>query len=111
MRKALGLALALVFALSLSAAAEEMKILGKVKAVDPADHSFTLEDGTKLSASDGHLTDLAPGDKVQAVYEMQGGKKIVTDLDRRTGGPDGQETTNFGSTIGNRLDSLEAPSE
>jgi len=107
MGKGLGLALALTLALSLSAAAAEMKA-GTVKAVDPATHSFMLEDGTQLSVSDSYLSDLKPGDKVEAVYEMQGGKKIVTDLNRRTIGIDGQATTNFGSATPDRLNSIES---
>jgi len=94
MRKVLGLTLATLLTLTLSAAAEEVK--GTIKAVDPADQSVVLEDGTKLSVSESHLSDLAPGDQVQAVYQTQGGKKIVTDLDHRTT-VGGQETTNFGS--------------
>lgn len=107
MRKVLGLGLALLLTLTLSAAAEE--ITGKVKAVDPADHSFVLEDGTRLWVSDDHLTELVPGEGVQAVYEMRDGKKIVTDLDHRTMGGDGQETTNFGSAHhGTPIDSIQA---
>jgi len=102
MGKGLALAAALVVALSLSAAAEE--VTGKVKAIDRADHSFVLEDGTRLSASDSQLTDLTPGEKVQAVYENQGGMKVVIGLDHRTQGSDGQETTNFfGSTTGSNM--------
>ena len=108
MGKALGLALALTLALSLSALAEQTK--GKVKAIDAADHSFVLEDGTKLWVSEGSLTELTPGDQVQAVYEMQGGKKVVTDLERRTTGPEGQATTNFGSNRA-RSSELQAPGD
>ena len=108
MGKALGFTLALTLALSLSAAAGEMKSAGTVKAVDPAGHSFVLEDGTRYVVSDSYLNELKPGDKVEAVYEMQGDKKIVTDLNRRTIGSDGQATTNFGSRTGNRLDSIES---
>ena len=97
MGKGLGLALALVFALAMSAAAEE--VTGKVKAIDRADHSFTLEDGTRLSASDSQLADLTLGEKVQAAYETRGNTKVVIGLDRRTQG-EGQETTNLGSSTG-----------
>ena len=93
MRKVLGFGLALVLALPLAAGAEG--ITGKVETVDPADHSIVLEDGTKLSVSDQQLIDLAPGEQVKATYEMQGGKRVITDLDHRTMGSDGQETTNF----------------
>lgn len=106
MRKVLGLAFALLLASSLSAAAEEAK--GKVKTIDRADQSFVLEDGTRLWVSDIHITDLAPGDQVRAVYETQGGKKIVTDLDHRTIGSDGQETTNFGTLNGTPNDRYQA---
>ncbi len=105
MIKGLGLALVLGFALSLPAAAEE--VTGKVKAIDRADHSFVLEDGTRLSASDSQLADLTLGDKVQAAYETQGNTKVVIGLDRRTQG-EGQETTNFGSKTGPMIDSYQA---
>jgi Cu/Ag efflux protein CusF len=101
MVKVLGLALAFVLALSLSAASAETKG-GTVKAVDAADKSFTLEDGTKLSVSDTYVGELKPGDKVQAVYEMQGDKKVVTELDRRVDS-DGAETSNFGSRMPQRI--------
>jgi hypothetical protein len=107
MRKVLGLGLALLLTFTLSAAAEE--IAGKVKAVDPAEHSFVLEDGTRLWVSDDHLTELSPGEQVQAVYEMRDGKRIVTDLDHRTMGADSQETTNFGSAHhGTPIDGIQA---
>jgi Cu/Ag efflux protein CusF len=93
MRKVVGLGLALVLALPLAAAADGIK--GTIKTVDPADHSIVLEDGTKLWVSEDRLTDLSPGEQVQAVFETQGGKRLVTDLEHRVVGSDGQETTNF----------------
>lgn len=99
MRKALALGLALAFTLPLTAAATE-QVRGKVKSIDPADHSIVLDNGTKLWVSDDYITELTPGQQVQAAYEMQGGKRIITDLDRRTMGPEGQETTNFYSRYG-----------
>jgi hypothetical protein len=104
MIKGLGLALVLGFALSLPAAAEE--VTGTVTAIDRADHSFVLEDGTRLSASDSQLADLTLGDKVQAAYETQGNTKVVIGLDRRTQG-EGQETTNFGSKTGSMIESYQ----
>jgi len=96
MRKAFGLALALTLTLTLSAAAADVK--GTVRSVEPADHSFTLDDGTRLWVEEGSsLGTLAPGDSIQASYEVKGDRKVVTVLDRRAKGPDGQETTNFGS--------------
>ena len=103
MGKGLGLALALVFALAMSAAAE-MEVTGKVKAIDKADQSIVLEDGTRLSVSESQLADLTLGDKVQATYEVKGNTKLVIGLDRRTRGSDGQETTNFGSSTGAMID-------
>jgi hypothetical protein len=102
MRKVLGFALATLLTLTLSATAEEVR--GKIKVIDRADQSIVLDDGTKLSVSENHFRDMAPGDQVQAVYQMQGGKKIVTDLDHRTV-VGGQETTNFGSFGGTEIDS------
>ena len=106
MRKVLGLGLALLLTMTLSAAAEE--VAGKVKAVDPADHSFVLQDGTKLWVSDDQITELTAGEQVQAVYEMLDGKRVVTDLEHRAI-VDGQETTNFGSLHhGTPVDSIQA---
>jgi uncharacterized protein YrrD len=99
MSKVLGLSLALVFALSLPAIAAEK--LGTVKSVDRASQSFTLEDGTQLSVSDGALADLTPGQKVRAAYEVKGGKNVVTQLNRVD-----TPTTNFGSAIVARPDYL-----
>lgn len=105
MKKILWLTLALSLTLTLSAAAEEVR--GKIKAVDSADQAIVLEDGTRLWVSSSHLTDLRAGDQVQAVYETQGGKKIVTDLEHRTMGPEG-ETTNFGTLGGTPTDPIQA---
>lgn len=89
MRKVLGFGLALVLMLPLSAAADGIK--GKV-----------------LWVSDGQLADLTPGEPVQAMYEMQGGKRMVTDLDHRTVGSDGQETSNFFSRQPSPIDLMQS---
>jgi len=102
MRKVLGFGLALVLALPLAAAADA--ITGKVKTVDPADHSIVLEDGTKLWVSDDRLTDITPGEQVQAMYQMQDGKRVVTGLELRTRGLDGGQTTNFFSRTPSPID-------
>ena len=94
MKRILGIALAVLFALPLAAAAEE--VIGKIKAVDRADHAFVLEDGTRLWVDEGRLGDLREGDKVQATFATKDGKKVVTELERRTV-IDGTETTNFGN--------------
>ena len=96
MTKRLGLALALVLTFAMSVSAAELA--GKVKSVDAADHSFVLEDGTRLWLADGASPDVMPGEKVLATYEMKGDKKVVTGLDRRVIGTEGQETTNLGMT-------------
>lgn len=83
MGKALGLTLALLLTLSLSAAAEQAT--GTIKMIDRTDNSIVLDDGTRLSVSYNHLMDVAPGNQVQAVYETQGGKKIVTELSTNLG--------------------------
>ena len=94
MRKILGVALAILFALPLAAAAEE--VTGKIKTIDRADQTFVLEDGTRLSIDEGQLADLKEGEKVQATFAAKGGKNVVVELDRRTVA-DGAETTNFAS--------------
>jgi hypothetical protein len=93
MKRILGITLAMLFALPLAAAAEEA--MGKVKTVDRADHAFVLEDGTRLWVNDGWLDVLQAGEKVQATYATMDGKKVVTEMQRRTV-VDGVETTNFG---------------
>jgi len=87
MKKALGLAIALTLAFSLTAAAEETR--GTIRWTNAADHSIVLDDGTRLWVSEGQFADLAPGDQVQAAYETKGDKKVVTQLGRRVPGPDG----------------------
>ena len=106
MRKVLGLVLALLVTVALSAAAEEVK--GTVKAIDRADHSIVLDDGTKLTVSDSQLTTLTPGDQVRAMYQMEGGKNVVTDLGLRGIGSDFRGTTNWGPTYGTEIDSIQA---
>ena len=91
MKKILGLTLALTLALSMSAVAAEKG--GTVKSIDPATNSFTLEDGTQLTVSQGTVIELAPGEKVRAAYEVKGGKNMVVEINRMTTGPDGQLTT------------------
>ncbi len=107
MRKALGLALALTFALALPALAEQTH--GTVKSVDPADHSFVLADGTRLWVEDTQIADLALGNDVQATYEMQGDKKVVTGLYVTTMGTDGLPFTYRGTGYANNpIDQIQA---
>jgi hypothetical protein len=93
MKRILGVTLAVLFALPLAAAAEEA--VGKVKTVDRAQSAFVLEDGTRLWINDSWLDVLREGDKVQATYVTIDGRKVVTEMDRRTV-IDNNESTNFG---------------
>lgn len=106
MRKVLGLALGLVFALTLSAAAEEVK--GTVKSIDRADHSIVLDDGTKLTVADRQLETLTAGDQVRAMYQMEGGKAVVSELGLRGIGSEFRSTTGWGAAYGTELDSIQA---
>jgi hypothetical protein len=64
MRKVLGLTLALLLTLTLSAVAGQ------------ADRSIALEDGVTLSVADRPITDLAVGDQVPAMLEVQSGNIV-----------------------------------
>jgi hypothetical protein len=96
MRSVLGFALAVLFALPVTAMAEEAR--GKIKAIDLVDHAFVLEDGTRLWIDEGRLADLREGEKVLATYSTRDGKRIVSELEFRTAGEAG-ETTNLGNGI------------
>jgi len=107
MRKALGLALALTFALALPALAEQTH--GTVKSIDPADHSFVLADGTRLWVDDAQIADLSLGTDVQAMYQTQGDKKVVTDLYISGIGADGLPFTYRGTGYANNpIDQIQA---
>jgi hypothetical protein len=80
MRKILGLTLALMLTLPLVAVAAEKA--GTVTTIDPASQTFTLDDGTKLTASQGVLLNITPGDQVRAAYEMKGGENVVIEMER-----------------------------
>ena len=95
MRKRLGMALALVLAMSLPAAAEMAK--GKVKEVDKGKQIFTLEDGTRIWVTTLYVNELMPGDEVTVMYETKGDAKVATELDRRVKTLDGTMSSNFGS--------------
>jgi Cu/Ag efflux protein CusF len=107
MRKVLGLTLALMLTLTLSAAAEDV-VKGTVKAIDRADHSIVLDDGTKLTVSESQLANVTPGDQVRAMYQTNGGKNIVSDLEPRGIGSDIRGTTNWGPSYDMELDSAQA---
>jgi hypothetical protein len=73
----MGLAVAVVLALSMAAWAGELE--GKIQKVDPADRMFVLEDGTQVWVAEGVPMDkLKEGAKIKASYEERDGKKIAT---------------------------------
>ena len=77
MRRIMGLAVAVVLALSMAAWAGELE--GKIQKVDPADRMFVLEDGTQVWVAEGVPMDkLKEGAKIKASYEERDGKKIAT---------------------------------
>lgn len=106
MRKVLGLALALLVTLTLSAAAEEVK--GTVTAIDRADHSIVLDDGTKLTVSESQLANVTPGEQVRAMYESDGSKNVVSSIGLRGIGSDSRGTTNWGMPDGTDIDSFQS---
>ena len=106
MKKVLGLAIALLVTTVLPVAAGEVK--GTVKAINPADHSIVLDDGTKLTVSDRQLSTLTAGDQVRAMFQADGGKNVVSDLDLRGIGSEARGTTNWGPSYGSDFDSIQA---
>jgi len=97
MRKVLGIALAMLFTLTMAAAAEEV-----------ANRSMILDDGTKITVSEKQLSDLAPGEQVKAMFEMQGGKNVVASPESRAIGSEFGSTWNSVPTYGTQLDSVQA---
>ena len=96
MGKTVGIAVALLVALTLPVSAQ-MMAKGKVKEVDKPGQTLVLEDGTRLWVTSNWVDQVAPGDAIVAAYSAQGDKKIVTDLDRKTKMMDGSESTNLGA--------------
>ena len=95
MKKALGLALALLVTIVLPVAAEEVT-------------SITLDADGNVIVVDRHITTLTPGDQVPAMFQADGSKNIVTDLDLRGFGSDARGTTNWGPSYGTELNSIQA---
>jgi Cu/Ag efflux protein CusF len=78
MKKVLGIALAMLLAVSVAGAWAE-EIQGKIQKVDPADRVIVLEDGTQLWVAEGLAMDtLKEGASVKAAYEERDGKKVAT---------------------------------
>src|SRR5687767_7937625 len=79
MSKVLGIALALVLALSGVAMAGDVE--GKVQSMDANDRMVTLEDGTKLWIAEGvSIEGLKEGAKVKASFEERDGKNVATSV-------------------------------
>ena len=72
---------AAVLMLSVSAAAYAEETVGMLKSIDAAKNTVTLEDGTvfEMPATVDPAT-LKVGDAVKITYEIQGDKKIVSDI-------------------------------
>jgi len=87
MRKILGLTIAMALALSLPAAAGEKA--GTIRFVDTANQAIILDDGTRLSVSEGQMRGLSQGDAVKASYEMKGERGVVTSIVPSPVAPDG----------------------
>ena len=98
MRKVLGIALAMLFTLTMAAAAEEI-----------ADsRSMILDDGAKITVSEKPLSDLAPGEQVKAMFETQGGKNVVAGPASRAIGSEFDSTRSWLPTYGTQLNSIQA---
>jgi hypothetical protein len=96
MTKVLGIALALLFTLTLAAAAEE--------SFDRAGHSFMLDNATKVTVSETQVPNLVPGEQVKAMYETGG----VTGLEPRSIGSEFRSTTNWLPTYGTEINSIQS---
>ena len=72
---------AAVLMLSVSAVAYAEETEGMLKSIDAAKHTVTLEDGTvfEMPATIDPAT-LKVGDAVKITYEIEGDKKIVSDI-------------------------------
>ena len=80
MRKGIVGALALTLALTGIAGAADIE--GKIKAVDPNEKSFVLEDGTKVWVGEGASMDkLKEGSEVKASYDVKDGKNVATSVE------------------------------
>ena len=75
----------LVSTMLLTGVAAAAEIEGKIKSIDPATRSITLENGTLLVMRTGAVVDdhrlLQPGAEIRASYEEKDGQKIVNKLE------------------------------
>lgn len=69
----------------LAGVARAGEVEGKIKSVDPATRSITLENGTQLMIPIGAVVDdhrlLQPGAEIRASFEEKDGQKIVITLE------------------------------
>jgi hypothetical protein len=96
MRKVLGIALAMLFTLTIAAAAEE-----------GTGRSIVSDDGTTITVSEKQLSDLAPGEQVKAMFEY-GSKNAVAGPAPTAIGSEFRSTTSWGPTYGTEMDSNQA---
>jgi hypothetical protein len=81
MKKAVGIALALLLVVSVAGVWAD-DIEGKIQSVDTSDRVIVLEDGTRLWVAEGQaMEDLKEGAKVKASYEERDGKKVLTGIE------------------------------
>ena len=97
MRKVLGFALAMLFALTMVAAAEES-----------TGRSFVLDNGIKVTVSEKPVSGLAPGEQVKAMFETQGGKPVASGPESRAFGSESRSTTSWAPVYGTQMDSIQA---
>jgi hypothetical protein len=106
MRKVLGLTLALLLTATLSAAADEVR--GTIKAIDPANNTMVLDDGTTLTVTETYLKGVTPGDNVRAMFETQGTSRVVTGLESGRVGSEARATMGWGPMYGTEMESIQA---
>ena len=81
MRTVLGIALALLLGIGVTAAWAE-DLTGKIQSVDITERVFVLDDGTKVWVAEGVQMDtLKEGVSVKASYEERDGKKVATSIE------------------------------
>lgn len=80
MKKVLGIAVALVLAMSAGAFAADVE--GKVQSVDTSERVIILDNGTKLWIAEGlTMEKLKEGSNVKASFEERDGKNVVIILE------------------------------
>jgi Cu/Ag efflux protein CusF len=73
---------AVALTVAVSGAAFAADVEGKIKSVDTAEKTFTLEDGTKVWIGDSVAIDkLKEGADVKASYEEKDGKNMATSVE------------------------------